>query len=348
MMDPAYLLAKSFGEKGSLFGRRIYEELAESPSLTDLVNALRATKYSSELAKISPPYSGLKIEHALRRSLIETHFKYHRLMRKNEVLNALYYRYIARNLKIIFRGLATGKTHEELMKLIDMRAEELMGIREIVVTAMSASSLKEAVDALHQAVFGNALLEAYQLFEKTQDPAVFEFRLDKAVVELILRAIKKSEMMDRKLHRELLYPMIDSIVVTGILRLKIWGVSPPDCRRLMDGIKSRLPPVVMNLLYESNKIEDILKGLELVKSGILPKFSPQPDFLALVRELEEGFYKMTVTNAKKIFLKTRSSKVLTVASILLRENEVSNLIAIAAGIESRVPTKRILDKIFIP
>jgi len=347
-MDPSYLLAKSFAEKGSLFGRRTYEELAESPSLADLVNALRATKYSSELLKINPPYSGIKIEHALRRSLIEMHFKYHRLMRKSKILNALYYRYIARNLKNVYRGLAAGKTHEELMRLIDLRAEELMGMRDIVVKAMSASSLKEAVDELRQTVFGKALTEAYQLYEKTREPAVFEFKLDKAVMELIVEGIKKSGLMDRKLYVEVLYPMIDSLVVTGIIRLKMWGVSPPDCRRLMNGIKSRLPSVVMNLLYESNKIEDMLKGLELVKAGMLPKFSHQPDPFILVRELEDGFYRMMVTNAKKVFLKTRSSRVLTVASIILRENEVSNLIAIAAGIEGRVSPRKILEKLVIP
>lgn len=347
-MDPAYLLAKSFGEKGALFGRRIYEELAESSSLTDLVNALRATKYSSELSRVTPPYDALKIEHALRRSLIETHFKFHRLMRKNKVLNALYQRYIARNLKTIYRGLAAGKTHDELMKIIDLRAEELMGTRDIVVRAMTARTLKEAVDELGKTVFGKALLEAYSLFEKTGDPSVFELRLDKAIIEMILQAIKKSELMDRKLYREIFYPMIDSFVVTGILRLKMWGLSSADCRNFMKGIKSRLPGIVMDLLYESDKIEDVLKGLELAKKGILPKFSHQTDPVILVMELEEGFYRMMITNARRVFTRTQSSKVLTVASIVLKENEVSNLVAIAAGIEGRVPAKRILDKLFIP
>lgn len=347
-MDPAYLLAKSFGEKGALFGRRIYEELAESSSLTELVNALRATKYSNELSKITPPINALKIEQALRRALIETHFKYYRLMRNNKVLNALYQRYIIRNLKTIYRGLATGKTHDELMKIVDLRAEELMEARDTVVKAMTARTLREAVDELGKTVFGKVLKEAYSLFERTGDPSVFELKLDKAMIEMILNAIKKSELMDRKLYREIFYPMIDSFVITGILRLKMWGLPSTECRAIMKGIKCRLPGIVMELLYESSRVEDILKGLELAKKGILPRFSHQSDPIVLVKDLEEGFYRMMIISAKKVFTKTQSSKVLTVASIILRENEVSNLIAIAAGIESRVTTKRILDKLVIP
>lgn len=347
-MDPSYLLAKSFGEKGALFGRRLYEELAESSSLAELVNALRATKYSSEISRITPPYSALKIEQALRRSLIETHFKYHRLMSNNKVLNTLYQRYIVRNLKTIYRGLAAGKTHDELIKIIDLRAEELMQTRDIVVKAMTARTLKEAVDELSQTVFGKALLEAYSLFEKTGDPSVFEFRLDKTMMEMILDAIKKSGLMERKLYRDILYPLIDSFVVTGILRLKIWGLPSTECRDIMRGIKTRLPSIVMELLYESSRIEDILKALELAKRGVLPNFTHQSDLVVLVKELEEGFYRMMILNAKKVFTKTQSSKVLTVASIILKENEVLNLIAIAAGIEGGVTTRKILDRLVIP
>ncbi|MEM1518349.1 MAG: V-type ATPase subunit [Nitrososphaerota archaeon] len=347
-MDPAYLLAKSFGEKGALFGGRIYEELAESSSLTELVNALRATKYSNELSRITPPITALKIEQALRRTLIETHFKYHRLMRNNKVLNTLYQRHMIRNLKTIYRGLATGKTHDELMKIIDLRAEELMGTRDTIVRAMTAKTLKEAVDELGETVFGKALLEAYSLFEQTGDPSVFELKLDKVMMEMILHAIKKSELMDRKLYREIFNPMIDSFIVTGILRLKIWGLPSNECRAIMKGIKGRLPGIVMELLYESNRIEDVLKGLELASKGILPRFSHQSDPVVLVKELEEGFYRMMISSARKVFTKTQSSKVLTVASIILKENEVSNLIAIAAGIEGGVTTKKILNKLVIP
>lgn len=346
-MDPAYLLAKSFAEKGALFEKRFYEELIESPHLAELVNALRATKYSNELSKISPPYSSLKIEQALRRSLIETHFKFHRLMRKHRVLNVLYDRYMVRNLKSIYRGIAAGKTYEELMKLIDLRAEELMGIRDIVIKAMTAGSLKESVDVLQQTAFGEALREAYQLFEKTSDPTVFELRLEKAMMKKLFEAIKKSGLMDRKHYYEIFYPMIDSFIITGILRMKLWGLSSSECRKLMEGVKSRLPKPLIELLYESNKVGDILKGLELNKK-FLPKFTSHPELTPLIKELEDGFYRIMITNAKRVFMKTRSSKVLVVASLILKENEVSNLVAIATGIESRMPAERIIDKLFIP
>lgn len=343
-VDPAYPFAKSFAERGALLKRRFIEELADSKDLNDLVNALRATPYSDKVSAIAPPLTGIKIEHALRRSLIELHHRYISTLSNPSPLDALFMRHIARNLKTVLRSLAAGKSHEEVSRLVDLRAEELVGMRDIVVKAYSASSLGEGVGALASTPFGGAMTRALQLYEKTKDPAVFDVELDRVVSQWIGSGVERCVRRERREVAKLVFPIIEQFIVTAVLRAKIWELTSMEIRGLIGEVKTRIPNSVIEAMVESKSIEEALTALSLVRSLGIP-IPTHGDEASAIRAVEDGFRRRLVEDARKTFLTGHSVMNSIISSLFLKENEVANLVAIAVGIEEGVPPQRIIDRL---
>ena len=67
-----------------------------------------------------------------------------------EVLDAYYMKFIVSNLKLILKGKVLGKSQEEIETHVNLHAEELIKQRDIVVKALVAKDLEEAVANLNQ------------------------------------------------------------------------------------------------------------------------------------------------------------------------------------------------------
>jgi len=345
-VDPAYPFAKSFAERGALLKRRFIEELVDSRDLNDFINALRATPYSDKISAISPPISSTKIEHALRRSLIELHHRYLSMLSNPRPLDVLFTRYIARNLKTVFRAIAAGKSYEEISRLVDLRAEELVGMRDILIKAYSSSSLGEAVDALAYTPFGDAVRRALQLYEKTSDPAVFDVELDRVVSQWIVGGIKRCVRRERRQIAELTYPMIEQFVITTALRAKIWELTTMEIRGLIGSVETRIPPSVIDAVVESRSIGQAITALSLMKGLGIPIPTGGED-ASIIRSIEDGFRRKLVERARKTFISGGTVMSSVISSLILKENEVMNLVAIAVGIEEKVPSQRIIDNLLL-
>ena len=66
----------------------------------------------------------------------------------SSILSAYFLKHVTWNLKIVLKGKALGKSYDELLPKINLRAEELLGRRDIVVKALVSKTLDEAIGAL--------------------------------------------------------------------------------------------------------------------------------------------------------------------------------------------------------
>ena len=76
------------------------------------------------------------------------------------ILNAYFIKYITWNLKIVLKGKALGKSYEELLPKVNLRAEELVARRDILVKALVAKNLEEAIAAISGSEFGEDAAKA--------------------------------------------------------------------------------------------------------------------------------------------------------------------------------------------
>ena len=134
----------SHGLRGRMLTKNELQNLAESRDLEELVTRLKNTIYLDAFAKLTKPYTAEKVEGALKEYLVNTHAKLVKIAGGGGILNAYFVKHIIWNLKLVLKGKALNKSYEELLPRINLRAEELVGRRDLIVKALVAKDLDEA------------------------------------------------------------------------------------------------------------------------------------------------------------------------------------------------------------
>ena len=156
----------SHGIRGRMLSKSELQTLAESRDMDELVTRIKNTVYLDAFAKLVKPYTAEKIEGALREYLVNSHAKMVSITGGSGILNAYFVKYIIWNLKIVLKGKALGKSYEELLSKVNLRAEELVGRRDILVKALVAKNLDEAIAATAAASLLKMRLKPQQRIKK--------------------------------------------------------------------------------------------------------------------------------------------------------------------------------------
>lgn len=110
----------SHGLRGRMLTKGELQTLAESRDIEELVTRTKNTVYLDALAKLTKPYTAEKVEGALREYLVNMHAKMVTIAGGSTILDAYFVKYITRNLKLVLKGKALGKTYEELLPKINL------------------------------------------------------------------------------------------------------------------------------------------------------------------------------------------------------------------------------------
>jgi V/A-type H+-transporting ATPase subunit C len=159
----------SHGLRGRMLTKSELQTLAEARDMEELVTRMKNTVYLDAFAKLSKPYTAEKIEGALREYIVNAHAKMVNVTGGSGILNAYFTKYITWNLKIVLKGKALGKSYEELLPKVNLRAEELVGRRDIIVKSLVAKNLEEAVAAISGSEFGEDATKAAAIYKEKGD-----------------------------------------------------------------------------------------------------------------------------------------------------------------------------------
>mgnify|MGYP000027956392 CR=1 FL=1 len=342
--DLEYVIGKSYGLKGKLFPYTMLEELASSKNLEELVEKLRPTDYGPYVSSLPRPLNPTRIELALRRCLVEVHFDLAMKSKNAGIIQAYFMKYLTSNLKTVLKGKALGKSYEELLELVDLRAEELVKRRDIVVRAMAAKDLAEAVRFLSGTRFSDVASMAMEVYEKEKDLVVFDMAMDKAYFSEVLKEFNKLRFAERKRVREIVAVDIDGYMILAIMRSKLWGLTIAETKRFLLDKAVNIPSDVIDRMVEAGNVTDALRILdETPYKSIIPE-SSAPD-TSIIKALEEAFERLTLNRASEAFLKDIFSVSVPIALLKLKEFEVRNISIIAAGIEEGLSVSRMLQRV---
>src|ERR671926_1906638 len=179
----------SHGMRGRMLTKGELQTLAEARDMEELVTRIKNTVYLDAFAKLSKPYTAEKIEGALRENMVNTYAKMVNVTGGSRILNAYFTKYITWNLKIVLKGKALGKSYEELLPKVNLRAEELVGRRDIIVKALVSKDLDEAVASLAGSEFGEDAAKAATAYKEKGDVRLFDTYLDHAFYHALDRAM---------------------------------------------------------------------------------------------------------------------------------------------------------------
>jgi V/A-type H+/Na+-transporting ATPase subunit C len=242
----------SHGLRGRMLTKNELQNLAESRDLEELVTRMKNTIYLDAFAKLTKPYTAEKVEGALREYLVNTHAKIVKIVGGGGILNAYFVKYITWNLKLVLKGKALNKSYEELLPRINLRAEELVGRRDLIVKALVAKDLDEAVSALAGSEFADDAAKAAAAYKEKGDLRLFDTYLDHVFYKTLDRAmVTEAQSPDTK---RVVSTDIDSYNVLAVLRGKYWNLSPGE---ITDLIVTTTPKVTRETLQKMIGYEKI-------------------------------------------------------------------------------------------
>ena len=334
----------SHGLRGRMLTKGELQTLAESRDIEELVTRMKNTVYLDALAKLTKPYSAEKVESALREYLVNMHAKMVNIAGGSGILNAYFVKYITMNLKLVLKGKALGKTYEELLPKINLRAEELVGRRDLVVKVLVAKDLDEAIGSLAGSEFGEDAAKAAAAYKEKGDVRLFDTYLDHAFHHALDRALAtEATAQDVK---KLVATDIDSYNILAVLRGKFWGLSQQD---VTDLIVTTTPKVTKETLTKMINTEKLPEAIGELNNTVYRDIVPQnaANDIDAIMQLEAGFesvaLKRVISSFRAVF-----TVAIMLSAIKLMMIEVRNLAAIAAGVEQKVPTETIMQRLVRP
>jgi V/A-type H+-transporting ATPase subunit C len=327
--------------RGKMLSRGEFQTLAESRDIQELVTRMKNTRYVDTLGKLGEPLTAEKVDSALREHLINAHAKMMRIAGDAEVLDAYFLKYIIWNLKIILKGKALGKSYDDLLPKINLRAEELTGRRDVVVRALVAKDFEEAVNSLAGSAFGQDAAKAHEAYKASKDIRVFDTYLDHA----FFATLDRSLYFESRLHdvQKIVGGEVDAYNTLAVLRGKFWGLEPEAIRELIVATTTKVTEGVLQNMMSAEKIREAMG--ELANTGykdIVPDGAAS-DIDAIV-QLEKGFEEVSlrlVTGAYRTVFSLGNM----LASLKLLALEIRNLAAVVTGVEQKIPPDRIMENL---
>jgi len=343
-----YVGTKAFALRGSLLDAATVQKLAESTSLEELVNRLRSTPYVDTFANMSPPFNARRMELALRERLAKVHHSVTEGAGRFKIIQLYYLKNIAWDLKLALKARALNRSYEETVEYIDMKAEELVGRRDLIVKVLSAKDVNEAVTMLSGSEFFSDVEKALAAYSSKGEIRFFDVYIDHAV----LSAISTEFSLNPRLYAGrsanvngvggLVALDVDAYNVLSVLRAKLWGLTEAEVQELVITPGRRVPLSTLTSMAGADSVGEAVKLIEPAYRFSLQGAQNDEELIDLV---EDGFAKQMRETAALAFVWQGLSPGTILGLIKLLEFEVSNLAAVAIGVEAGMDPKRILSKL---
>jgi V/A-type H+-transporting ATPase subunit C len=329
--DDVYAITKAYFIRGTLLDRTFFKLAVGFTSVEELSERLRSTRYAQSLGneRIS---RAKDLEKILMGSLMDLHYRLMRLYSGDGVLTALFERYTSWDVKAVLRGKAVGQAYEQILDGLYMRAEELLGRRDLVVRAAAAKDLGGAVMGLSGTEYYDVAQEGLKIYESTGDPASFDIVVDRFTIGGIARiAIRGGEDEDTYVGR-LVLSMVDEYNLGLALRHASIGLPATQASQLLitEGNLYLSPDPLRRLMSEGAPPASYADVLRRTPYGAYLKGD---DANAVVSSV----ISFRLHTADGAWAAAAMEPPVLAALVFLVENEVRNLSAIAFGIENGVP-----------
>ena len=332
---------KSFSRRGKLLSKNELQTLAESRDLDELVTRIKNTTYGDSISKLTAPFTAEKIEALLRSHLADVHYSLTKSVGGSPLLNAYYLKFLIWNLKLIFKGKVLGRPYEEIESRVNLHAEELIGRRDIIVKALVAKDIEEAVSSLASSEFGDEVAKAVALYNEKKDLQVFDTYFEKTFYKQLGAAMKKSGEKDVV---PLIRMDIDFYNLLSVLRGKFWGI---DEQQILDLIVTYTSTVPRDLIVRICALESVQDAFSELANTFYKELVPETNNpIEAISQFERSFEIEIYKAVNRTFTKMFSLS--TVIGILkLSGYEVRNMSAITFAVQQKIEPQITMSKLII-
>jgi V/A-type H+-transporting ATPase subunit C len=336
-----YAGVKSYSLKGKLLTKKDYQMLAESRDLDELVTRIKNTAYNDVISKVQKPYTSQKLELALRDRQADLHYMMMQAVGGSSLLFAYYLKFILRNLKMIIKGKILDRPQEEIETALSLHAEELIKERDIILKALVAKDVEEAVNTLRGIGIGDEVEKAYTMYNEKKQIQVLDLYFDKFFYENLSHTIRNSP--DFSLHT-LCGKEIDFYNILCILRGKFWGLDENQIQNLIVPQISGSSKELLTRMISADSIKTALN--ELVSTPYKDLIPQQENAIDAINHFEGAFEHLIHDTMQNEFVRIFSfSTVIAITRLI--EYEVRNLSSISFAVEQKIPVDVAMSKLIV-
>jgi len=328
-----YVIARVRSRRASLFDDDDYRKLVRMGT-GEIARFMEETEYETEMNALGARYDGSDlVEYALNRNLAK-HF--------NDLLKwaeGALYDYIARylrkfdawNVKTVIRGLYAGADSSDVEDDL-IRAGEFSEKR--IDQLLAADSIEAVVEQLDDTIFGDSLVEAYEVYEEEDVLVPLENAVDRAFYETLLSGLPSNPEIDSPtgLYVEFLQAEVDFRNLRNALRLARSGSDVDPAEYYIEGGKlfdeQSLAQLTTNLDNLIAAVRDSRYGDDL--DAALSDLEDAENLIEFERALDAAMLEY----ADKLSNRYPLSVCPVLSYILAKEHEVDNIRAIARGREA--------------
>ena len=336
-----YASVKSYSQRGKLLKKADLQTLAESRDLEELMTRIKNTIYGDAISNLQKPYTSQSIESGLRGHLAEVHYSIAKTAGDSDILDAYYMKFIISNLKQILKGKVLGKSQEEIETHINLRAEELIKQRDVIIKALVSKDLEETVASLNSVQFSDEISKAASLYNETKNLQVFDIYFDKILYKQLGRALKNTR--DREVIK-LVGMDVDFYNLLSVIRGKFWGLDDSQIEDLIVSQTPSIPKELLQRMMAAATIRDAFAELSNTKyKNLVPDVENELDAVAqFERSFEMALYNSSARSFTKMF-----SFATIIGITKLTAFEVRNLAAIAYAVEQKIATDITMSKLIV-
>lgn len=336
-----YASVKSYSQRGKLLKKADFQTLAESRDLEELMTRIKNTIYADSVTDVQKPYTSQGIESALRGHLAGVHYSIAKTAGDSKILDAYYMKFIIFNLKQILKGKVLGKSQEEIETHINLRAEELIKQRDVIVKALVSKDLEEAVASLNSVQFGEEISKAAALYNETKNIQIFDTYFDKILYQQLGRALKNTRNAD---VIKLVGMDIDFYNLLSVIRGKFWGLDDSQMEDLIVTQTPSIPRELLGRMMSAATVRDAFAELANTRyKSLVPEIENELDAVA---EFERAFEMSLYHYSARAFTKMFSFATI-IGITKLTSIEVRNMAAIAYAVEQKIPAETTMSKLIL-
>jgi vacuolar-type H+-ATPase subunit C/Vma6 len=334
--------------RAELLSRVKMEELCSVKSIVDLVRELKETGYGEELARVSLPYTAVKLERAFQQNLFEVLFKVIKNSPKTTsgFLRNFVVWFEYENVKNVLSAVSAGSGVEELVSRIYFSVEDFLGYRGLMEKALAAEDVVAAVGILKNVANKPPLALGVKLFEDTGSTRFFEFLLDKSYYENLANDFENLPRRERESAVFYVATEVDGFILTTVLRGKLLDYDLQTLKVILPQHRFLLSKDVVEALLESGGFEEAMR---IVLSTPYGRFV---DDVAGGEERVMSLEKSLEVSVLDYAYRRRIVEMFTVGAVLRfihrKRVEVHNLVKLSLGVEYGFEPEKILDLLIFP
>ncbi|MCW3998695.1 MAG: V-type ATPase subunit [Candidatus Bathyarchaeota archaeon] len=323
-------------QRGDLLTDSKIKILADSKNLADFASQLRDTPYQEQISKITPPFTGRKLERAFNENLIELYKKIIKYSPKaaTDYLQLYLLRFEVENVKLLVKATVAKLSAEQ--KLAKLYPFVPCHIKKYLVfeEAAKASTMVALVHSFMKTPYYAPLSSGLESYNQNGSTTCLDVFLDAFYYEHLYQAYQKLPRREKS-HAHI-YASIenDGYILISLLRAKNLNYDSNWLRLAIPQNYFNLTRSIAEAILSAQNFEAAYKVA--LASRYSEYFSREGTPEVILAAAERAFKEARLKNAKSGTITTTFNIGMPLAFITQKEAEVYNLRAVALGIDGEL------------